>query len=211
MKVSTSILSIKDNLKENIEKLDNSSTDYIHLDIMDGIFVPNSTWEYSVVRNLVEHVKKPLDVHLMVSDLDNYIRNFSQLKPDYITFHLEATDDTLKYINMIKEQGIKVGLSIKPSTSIESLKPYLNEIDLVLVMSVEPGAGGQSYIPSSTDKIIELTKLREEYAYNYIIEVDGGINEETIYFVKQAGADMVVSGSYIINCDDYEERILSLK
>ena len=164
MKVSTSILSIKDNLKENIEKLDNSSTDYIHLDIMDGIFVPNSTWEYSVVRNLVEHVKKPLDVHLMVSDLDNYIKNFSQLKPDYITFHLEATDDTLKYINMIKEQGIKVGLSIKPSTSIESLKPYLNEIDLVLVMSVEPGAGGQSYIPSSTDKIIELTKLREEYA-----------------------------------------------
>ncbi len=211
MKVSTSILSIKENLQENLEKLDNSNTDYIHLDIMDGEFVLNKTWNYCFIRDLVQNIKKPLDVHLMVNDLNNYIKDFSNLQPKYITFHLEATKNVNDYINLIKSKGIKVGLSIKPNTDIDLLIPYLNLIDLVLVMSVEPGAGGQQFIESSCLKIERLKELKNINNYNYVIEVDGGINQNTIAKVKEAGADIVVSGSFVTSCSDFESRISLLK
>lgn len=211
MKVSTSILSIKSNLSDNIKILDKSGTDYIHLDIMDGNFVTNKTWDYSDIKDILKDISTPVDVHLMVSNLDYYIDNFSKINPNNITFHLEATDNINKYINLIKEKNIKVGLAIKPNTDINLIIPYLEYLDLVLVMSVEPGAGGQKFIDSSCDKIKLLKEIKELYGYNYIIEVDGGINADTVKLVAIAGVDLVVSGSYITNSDDYKERIDTLK
>lgn len=211
MKVSTSILSIKSNLSDNIKILDKSGTDYIHLDIMDGNFVTNKTWDYSDIKDILKDISTPVDVHLMVSNLDYYIDNFSKLNPNNITFHLEATDNINKYINLIKEKNIKVGLAIKPNTDINLIIPYLEYLDLVLVMSVEPGAGGQKFIGSSCDRIKLLKEIKELYGYNYIIEVDGGINADTVKLVADSGVDLVVSGSYITNSDNYKERIDTLK
>ncbi len=211
MKVSTSILSIKSNLSDNIKILDKSGTDYIHLDIMDGNFVTNKTWDYSDIKDILKDISTPVDVHLMVSNLDYYIDNFSKLNPNNITFHLEATDNINKYINLIKEKNIKVGLAIKPNTDINLIIPYLEYLDLVLVMSVEPGAGGQKFIGSSCDRIKLLKEIKELYGYNYIIEVDGGINADTVKLVAASGVDLVVSGSYITNSDNYKERIDTLK
>lgn len=211
MKVSTSILSIKSNLSDNIKILDKSGTDYIHLDIMDGNFVTNKTWDYSDIKDILKDISTPVDVHLMVSNLDYYIDNFSKLNPNNITFHLEATDNINKYINLIKEKNIKVGLAIKPNTDINLIIPYLEYLDLVLVMSVEPGAGGQKFIDSSCDRIKLLKEIKELYGYNYIIEVDGGINADTVKLVAVSGVDLVVSGSYITNSDNYKERIDTLK
>lgn len=211
MKVSTSILSIKSNLSDNIKILDKCGTDYIHLDIMDGNFVTNKTWDYSDIKDILKDISTPVDVHLMVSNLDYYIDNFSKLNPNNITFHLEATDNINKYINLIKEKNIKVGLAIKPNTDINLIIPYLEYLDLVLVMSVEPGAGGQKFIGSSCDRIKLLKEIKELYGYNYIIEVDGGINADTVKLVAASGVDLVVSGSYITNSDNYKERIDTLK
>ena len=211
MKVSTSILSIKSNLSDNIKILDKSGTDYIHLDIMDGNFVTNKTWDYSDIKDILKDISTPVDVHLMVSNLDYYIDNFSKLNPNNITFHLEATDNINKYINLIREKNIKVGLAIKPNTDINLIIPYLEYLDLVLVMSVEPGAGGQKFIDSSCDRIKLLKEIKELYGYNYIIEVDGGINADTVKLVVNSGVDLVVSGSYITNSDNYKERIDTLK
>lgn len=211
MKVSTSILSIKSNLNDNIKILDKSGTDYIHLDIMDGNFVTNKTWDYSDIKDILKDISTPIDVHLMVSNLDYYIDNFSKLNPNNITFHLEVTDNINKYINLIREKNIKVGLAIKPNTDINLIIPYLEYLDLVLVMSVEPGAGGQKFIDSSCDRIKLLKEIKELYGYNYIIEVDGGINADTVKLVANSGVDLVVSGSYITNGDNYKERIDTLK
>lgn len=211
MKVSTSILSIKSNLSDNIKILDKSGTDYIHLDIMDGNFVTNETWDYSDIKDILKDISTPVDVHLMVSNLDYYIDNFSKINPNNITFHLEATDNINKYINLIREKNIKVGLAIKPNTDINLIIPYLEYLDLVLVMSVEPGAGGQKFIDGSCDRIKLLKEIKELYGYNYIIEVDGGINADTVKLVADSGVDLVVSGSYITNSDDYKERIDALK
>lgn len=211
MKVSTSILSIKSNLSDNIKILDKSGTDYIHLDIMDGNFVTNKTWDYSDIKDILKDISTPVDVHLMVSNLDYYIDNFSKLNPNNITFHLEATDNINKYINLVKEKNIKVGLAIKPNTDINLIIPYLEYLDLVLVMSVEPGTGGQKFIDSSCDRIKLLKEIKELYGYNYIIEVDGGINADTVKLVAASGVDLVVSGSYITNSDNYKERIDTLK
>ena len=211
MKVSTSILSIKENLQENIQKLEQSTTDYIHLDIMDSIFVSNKTWNVEESKMLVKEMTKPLDIHLMVSDLDKYIEDFSLLNPVFITFHYEATLNIAKYISLLKEKGIKVGISIKPDTGVDVLKPFLKDIDLVLVMSVEPGLGGQKFLDSSLTKIKWLTEQRQNNGYNYLIEVDGGINEQTVELISEAGADIAVSGSFITNSLDYQKQIDTLK
>ncbi len=203
MKISASFLSIKDNLKENIAKLTKTDIDYLHLDIMDGRFVVNKTWDIEQIKNLINH-NKPLDVHLMVDDVYKYIDQFQTLKPDYITFHYETNYDIMKVIEYIKQYGIKVGLSIKPKTTVEQIKPFLPYIDLVLVMSVEPGTGGQSFLLSAVDKINKLKEIGD----HFLIEVDGGINIDTIDLVKNA--DIIVVGSYITN-GDYEERIKNIK
>src|SRR5574344_8502 len=145
MKVSTSLLSIKQDLKENLKLLANTKTDYIHLDIMDGIFTKNKTWNFEEIRELFVGINKPLDIHLMVKDAKKYIEEFQSLKPTYITIHYES-DNYLENINLIKKYGIKAGLSIKPSTKVKEIEHLLPLIDLVLVMSVEPGMGGQEFI-----------------------------------------------------------------
>lgn len=201
MKLSTSILSIKDNLNENIEKLSNTTTDYIHLDVMDGIFVPNKSLEY----NEMVKTNKNLDVHLMVQNVYKYIDIYKELKPEFITVHLEIDENLFDVMEYIKSLGIKAGISIKPNTEIGSIVPYLHMADLILVMSVEPGKGGQSFIQESKEKIDALKVIKKLNNYNYEIEVDGGINDETIELCHNA--NIVVVGSFITNDNNYQKQI----
>lgn len=209
MKISTSILSVENEyIKDSIDKLNNTNTDYIHLDIMDGLFVTNKSWSYEFLEERLVNNKKPLDVHLMVSDVKKYIDLFANLNPEFITFHYEAISEVGSVINYLKSKNIKVGLSIKPATDVSEIIDYLPYVDLVLVMSVEPGKGGQEFIENSTNKIDTLYKIREMKGYNYLIEVDGGINNETIR--KCNNADIAVAGKYITS-RDYNEAIDNLK
>ena len=202
--ISASFLSIKDNIKDNIKILDNTSIDMLHVDIMDGVFVSNRTWDIDEVIYLLDGTNKIKDVHLMVSDVRMYVDDFKLLNPEYITFHYEAVDDILEMINYIKSLNIKVGLSIKPNTSVEVIKPYLKYLDLVLVMSVEPGMGGQKFINNSIDKIEYLYNERINNYYHYLIEVDGGINDQTSKMCSKA--DILVIGSFITN-GNYQVQI----
>lgn len=208
MEISASFLSIKEDLKNNIKKLDNSNIDYLHLDIMDNIFVPNITWSVEEIENLLNDTKSKKDVHLMVKDVIKYIDDYSKLNPEFITFHFEAVDNVLEIINYIKKKNIKVGLSIKPNTKVEEITDYLSLIDLVLVMSVEPGFGGQVFIPDSLNKIEKLYNIRKNNNYNYLIEVDGGINSSNIKYLDKC--DIVVVGSFITNNSDYSKAISEL-
>lgn len=211
MKISASFLSIKNDLKENIKLLDQTNIDYLHLDIMDGKFVPNKTWNFRKLKSILDGTKSLKDVHLMVSDVKKYIRKYKKLKPEYITFHLEATNTPLKIINVLRKNNIKVGISVKPNTNIEDLRPYLALIDLVLVMSVEPGKGGQEFIFSSINKIRYLDDLRATKDYKYLIEVDGGINDTNYHLLKANNVDIIVVGSFITNSDNYQNQIDKLK
>ena len=209
MKLSASILSIQydTDIKEKISILINCPIDYLHLDIMDGNFVPNKKWEYNEIETLLPKDCKNLDVHLMVNDVKKYISDFSALNPQYITFQLETVSNPIEMINLIKTKNIKVGIALKPNTSIDSLRSYLDLIDLVLVMSVEPGLGGQKFLDESIKKIEQLYDIREKNNYKYVIEVDGGINDKKINYCQKC--DIVVVGSYITN-GNYEEQIKKL-
>ena len=208
MKIAASFLKIKEPKHEEILKLDKENIDLIHVDVMDGIFVEAKNYTPEEFIYLVSNTNHPKDVHLMVSDVKKYVDGFKDSKPKNITFHFEATTDVGGMINYIKSLGIEVGLSIKPKTEVKEIVEYLKYIDLVLVMSVEPGKGGQKFIEESTTKIDELYRIREEQGYNYLIEVDGGINNETIK--KCSKADICVVGSYITD-GDYAKRIGALK
>lgn len=206
MKISVSILSEKDNYKEAVKKLNETSSDYLHLDIMDGSFTSKSSFSVNESIDINSITNKSLDVHIMSNKLDNILDDYINLKPEFITIHSEI-DNTLKYITKIKENGIKVGLAVNPETDINILNDYLDKIDLVLIMSVIPGMGGQKFMK---EVIPKLQKIKEKQKkYNFIIEVDGGINGETINHVYNY-VDIVVSGSYITNSDDYQESIDSL-
>lgn len=200
--ISISILNIKDD-NDKVISIDNLKPDYIHIDIMDGKFVSN----ISDMLNLpIMNSKR--DVHLMVYDVKNYVDIYKKYNPEYITFHVEAISNIREMIDYIHSLGIKVGLSIKPNTGIDKIFPYLGIIDLVLVMSVEPGKGGQKFIPESEDKINELYTIREKYGYHYLIEVDGGVNIESKDNCKNA--DILVVGSYITMSDNSNEKYISI-
>ena len=212
MQISCSILSIiekNDNCKENINKMNRTTCDYLHLDIMDGVFVEQKTLSDKEMLYLVENVQKPFDVHLMVNDIGKYIGIYKQLKPRYISIHFEATDDVIHWLQLLKSLKIGAGIVINPNTPITAIKPYLHLVDLVLVMGVEPGKGGQSFKENSVEKIKDLKQLREKFEYHYVIEVDGGINADTISSVSDA--DIVVSGSFITNSNNYQSQINLLK
>lgn len=197
MLVSASILS--DILKPSdiVKELDKSKVDFIHLDIMDGKFVSNKTWTYGEIKKIVSYSNKQLDVHLMVENPSKYINDYALLNTEYLTIHYEAVKNLDKTIEEIKSYGLKVGVSIKPSTDISVLFPYLNNIDLILIMSVEPGKSGQGFIENIPDKISKLKSEIISQNSKVIISVDGGINDQTGLLCKEAGCDMLVSASFI--------------
>ena len=205
MKISASFLKIQDQ-KANIVKL-NSLADYMHFDIMDGHFVKGKTLDFDELLEVSKELEKPKDVHLMVNDIYEYIDMYSKINPEFITFHIEATNEPLKVIDYIKAKNINVGISLNPATNVETLIPYLDKVDLVLVMSVVPGKGGQPFI-DITDKLIYLDNYRKSNNLNYLIEVDGGINDQTIS--KVINADIAVVGSFITDSDNYKEQFEKL-
>ncbi|MCI9281268.1 MAG: ribulose-phosphate 3-epimerase, partial [Bacilli bacterium] len=205
MQISVSYLSSYYSNEKTVMMLESTSADYIHVDLMDGGFVDSKNFTTDNVLKLLKNHEKPLDIHLMTFDPLIYINDLAVLKPEYITFHLEATKDIVKTIELIKRNNIKVGISIKPATNILELMPYLALVDLVLLMSVEPGAGGQNFIYHIADKLKDLKKARTENNLNFKIAMDGGLNEDTIKLVKDL--DIAVVGSYICKSNNYEERI----
>lgn len=209
MKISVSYLSSYYSKEKTIELIEESSADYIHVDLMDGGFVPRKNFTTNEVLKLLKNHNLPLDIHLMVFDPEVYINDLKTLNPEYITFHLEATKNVIKTIELIKSNNIKVGLAIKPNTDILELMPYLSIIDLVLIMSVEPGSGGQQFIPESIKKLETLLSFRAYNNYNFKIAMDGGINNETIHQVKDL--DIAVSGSYVCKSKDFNAQINSLR
>lgn len=208
MLVSTSFLS-SNNIPRDLKKLNETDTDYIHVDVMDGKFVPNKTMPFSEMKNIYKYTSKRLDVHLMVNDPTKYINDYATLNTEYITIHEEIDVDIIEMLKLIKSYGIKCGLAIKPDTLVSDLVPYLPLLDLVLVMSVEPGAGGQKFIMESEDKIKEVKTLIDTYNLSTKISVDGGINSETKDYCSLC--DILVSGSYIINSLDFSKQIDSLR
>lgn len=210
MKVAPSILSANfNNLLAEINSCKGAS--YIHVDVMDGHFVPNITIGACVIKNLKNETKVPLDVHLMITDPYKYAPDFAKAGADIITFHYESDSDIKETIKLIKDLGCKVGISIKPKTSVDVLKPYLKDVDLILVMSVEPGFGGQSFMPCALEKIETLAKWKKDEGFDYLIEVDGGINKDTSLLVSKAGCEIVVAGTYIFKAIDRIKTINYLK
>lgn len=211
MILSPSILNVEDNKKiEYIQKLEKNGVKFLHLDIMDGKFVENKTFDYQYIKELRKHSNMIFDTHLMIMNPEQLIEEYIDSGSDYITFHIEATNRVYDIIEKIKGCNKKVGISIKPNTSLSSILEYLPFIDLVLVMSVEPGKGGQSFMNNSLPKIKELKELKEVNNYKYLIEVDGGINNETALLVKEAGVDLIVVGSYLVKQTDLKKAILDL-
>ena len=197
------------NLESEVKRLEENGADWVHVDVMDGHFVPNLTIGAPVVKAIKPVTKLPMDVHLMIENPAKYVKDFALAGADVITFHYEATKETtFDVINIIKSYGVKVGLSIKPKTPVSAIKPYLDMVDLVLVMTVEPGFGGQKFMEDCADKIIEVKAYSNK---DIIVEVDGGINAETAQHCKKCGADALVAGNYVFSSDDMKEAIASLR
>lgn len=200
MKIAVSFIKSKYDDITTIQKIDETSADYLHVDIMDGKFAGQKNYSVEDIINLAKHTSKLLDIHLMVLNPESYIEGLVQLNVKCITFHVEATNKVNEIIDLIHSYGIKAGISLNPETSVEKIKPYLDRIDEVLIMTVHPGKGGQTFIEEMTKKIDRLNNLGD-----YILAVDGGINAETIKLVKKA--DMAISGSFICESNDYEKSI----
>lgn len=210
MYIAPSILSADfTKLEEDIKRVSNAKV--LHIDVMDGVFVKNISFGPGIQGQIRKKFDMTFDTHLMIIDPIKYIEEFYKQGSDMITFHLESDSNIDDTIDKIHSFGIKAGLSIKPNTKVEELIPYLNKIDLILIMSVEPGFGGQKFMPSALDKIEFLNSYRKEHNLNYLISVDGGINEETLPLVKKAGIDIAVMGSYIFKLSNPNEKILELE
>ncbi len=214
IKISPSILSADfSQLGNEIKKLEKGGADMIHVDVMDGHFVPNLTIGPPVIKSLRKHTNLPFDVHLMISPVHKYIKNFADAGANIITIHPEATDNLQESIKQIKSFDKKAGVSLNPDTKLAVIEKYLDQIDLVLIMSVFPGFGGQKFMPEVVEKIKNLKKIKEEKKLNFDIEVDGGINFENNQIVINAGADILVSGTTIFkeNNGDIKKNIDYLK
>lgn len=199
-------------LSTELKKFETCDDIWIHLDVMDGHFVPNLTFGATVLKNIQHHTKHKLDAHFMVTDPQNYIEPFKSVGLHNFTFHYEAVENPFSFIQELQKNFPSVGITIKPNTPIEVLTDeILTSIDLVLVMSVEPGFGGQGFIPGSENKIAWLKKKREELKTTYLIQVDGGINEKTAITAVESGADILVAGSYIFKQPNYPQAVNELR
>lgn len=208
MKISASFLSSY-YIEQDIMKLNETDVDFIHVDVMDGKFVKNKTLPFRAMKNIYKFTSKRLDVHLMASNPKKLIKKYAQLNTEYITIHVELKEDIEDLIDLIHNYGIKCGLSLKPTTPIEELNPYLDKIDMVLFMAVEPGEGGQQFIPETLIKIKEFKKKLKEEKRNIVINVDGGINLDNCKKLRQA--DILVSGSCITSSEDFQKTITRLR
>ena len=208
MKVSASFLSSQDIVRDLV-KLNETDVDYIHVDIMDGKFVKNKTMPFREMKHIYKYTSKRLDVHLMVEDPASYVSLYAGLNTEFITFHVEVDKNIEECLKLIKSYSIKTGLSIKPNTNVRELVPYLPLVDMILVMSVEPGEGGQEFIEETKEKIEEIRTLLDTYQCSAVISVDGGVNDKTKSLCSKA--DVLVAGSYIINDDNFQEKISSLR
>ncbi|MDG5468324.1 ribulose-phosphate 3-epimerase [Deltaproteobacteria bacterium IMCC39524] len=212
IKISPSILSADfSRLGEDVQAVDRAGADYIHIDVMDGHFVPNITIGPLVVEALRKVTAKPLDVHLMIENPDLYIADFARAGADIITVHQEAVPHLHRTVQLIKSLGKKAGVSLNPATPVETLDIILDELDLVLIMSVNPGFGGQSFIPSALDKIRALRQRITERGLSTELEVDGGVKIDNIREVVAAGADVLVAGSAVFNTENYAATMTALR
>ncbi len=198
------------NLGRDIERAEAAGCEYIHFDVMDGVFVPNISYGIPILKAVSKIVKGTLDVHLMIIDPLKYVKDFADNGADIITFHSEAESDVIETINAIHSCGKKAGLAIKPNTPVSDIEQYLDKIDMLLVMTVEPGFGGQGFISETLDKIAEAKKIIDSRGLNVPIQVDGGINAETAELVKKAGAEILVAGSYLFGAADMDAAVEKL-
>ena len=215
VKIAPSILSADfNNLLKDIKLVESLGAEYLHFDVMDGHFVPNISFGQPVLKSIASSHKMINDVHIMISDPLHYAPEFVASGANILTFHYEACksdSEVQEVIDLIHKCGAKAGLSIKPNTKVEVLVPFLKSLELVLIMSVEPGFGGQKYIDNATSKIKFLRQYIDEHKLNCLIEVDGGINEETAKIAKEAGVDILVAGSYLFGHEDIKDRIEKIR
>lgn len=199
------------NLKEDIDMINRSKADWFHIDIMDGVFVPNISFGFPVLASINHHANKPLDVHLMIVDPDRYLQQFKDAGAEIITVHYEACTHLHRTIQAIKALGCKAGVSLNPHTPVSVLTEIIEDVDMVLIMSVNPGFGGQKFIENTYQKIRQLRQLASERNENLLIEVDGGVNQHNILALLKAGADVLVAGNAIFASEDPEKMIEDMK